>query len=180
MIKGNNGSGTVIIVRSKHKSIIDDAKRATSEWLLRDQSLTFAEWQYRWIDPCLLIEELLTDSMGRIPIDFKFYCFHGRPQFVQLDVDRFTAHQRVFVDLNYERLPFGLIYPNHVDIPQQPSCWQEMIGVAAALAGTEPFVRIDLFDFQGSPRFGEITLHPEAGCGTFYPKSWDVELGKLI
>jgi hypothetical protein len=180
VIKSNNGSGTIVIVEDKASFDIADADVKTKAWLEWNQSLTYAEWQYRWIAPHILVEEYLANAFGEIPTDFKFFCFRGKPRFVQLDLNRFTDHHRVFVNLNYERLPFGLIYPNQIEIPKKPDCWHEMIDVAKALACNEPFVRIDLFDINGSVRFGEITLHPEAACGRFYPASWDREIGKLI
>jgi hypothetical protein len=180
VIKSNNGSGEIIIVSSKDQFNLHAAEIQTNSWLNRDQSLTYAEWQYRWITPRLMIEELLTDSSGGIPVDFKFFCFHGQPRFVQLDIDRFKSHCRVFVDLNYRRLPFGLIYPTEVEIPEKPSCWHEMIEISQALSADEPFLRIDLYNVGGSPRFGEMTLHPEAACGKFFPENIDFELGTFI
>jgi len=38
---------------------------------------------------------------------------------------------------------------------------------------------VDFYDV-GKPMFGELTLSPEAGYGTFDPPEWDERLGALL
>jgi hypothetical protein len=177
IIKANQGSGTNIIVRDADSFDWDKVWELTQDWLKHDHSTHFAEWQYRWIKPKILIERLLTTE-GKVPIDYKFFCFHGRAVFVQVDLDRFENHTRSFYDRNFDVLPFGLEYKKYTSRLLKPSCFDEMINLAEILAGEETFIRVDFYDVSG-PVFGELTLHPEAGLGKFDPDKMDYWVGML-
>jgi hypothetical protein len=68
IIKTNHASGTNIIVRNKEDLDWDSAYQKTAKWLATDYSLMCAEWQYRWIEPRVMIEKLLVGSNGDPPI----------------------------------------------------------------------------------------------------------------
>src|SRR5262249_7037107 len=69
------------------------------------------EWCYKHIKPVILIQEWL-ELDGQIPPDLKFFCFHGKPQFVQVDLNRFTNHRRNLYDMNWNYVEGRLAYPN--------------------------------------------------------------------
>ncbi|MCW2601821.1 MAG: hypothetical protein JWM02_3650 [Frankiales bacterium] len=179
VIKANHASGTNLIVQDRDSLDWIRAAQTAREWLQTDYSTYCGEWQYRWIEPVLFIEELLTDAYGEIPRDYKFFCIHGRIACVQVDVDRFKHHTRAFVDRNFERMNLGLIYPRYTGPLARPACFASMLQIAEALAVDEPFIRVDLYDV-GRVVFGEITLHPAAGTGKFDPESYDYDLGHLL
>jgi hypothetical protein len=179
VIKANNGSGLNIIVNDINGLDWDRAHEKTQAWMLGDLSLSFAEWQYRWIKPMLLIEKLLLDSDNEIPIDYKYFCFNGYVQIVQLDLSRFKNHARLLLNRNFEVLPITYEYPKY-DLPiRKPDNFEEMIMLAEKLAGDEPFIRIDFYDV-GRPVFGEMTLHPGAGRERFSPHEWDLKFGEAL
>ncbi len=179
VIKTNQGSGFNLIVRDAASLDWEAAHKQTQQWLRQDYSVHFAEWQYRWIKPRVLIEEFLEGPDGGVPLDYKFFCFRGRAEMVQIDFDRFTNHMRAFYDRNFQLLPFGLQYPRQARIAPKPDCFEKMLQLAESLAGPEPFLRVDLYDI-GRPIFGELTLTPEAGLGRFDPPEYDVILGELM
>jgi TupA-like ATPgrasp len=113
VIKSNQGSNTNIIVTDAQSFDWDAAHGSTRQWLKHDHSVLFAEWQYRWIQPKLLIEEFLAGRDGGVPLDYKFYCFHGRVEMVQVDFDRFTNHTRSLYDRDFLLLNAALLYPRH-------------------------------------------------------------------
>lgn len=178
IIKSNNGSGTNIIVRDLTNFDWDAAQHTTQGWLKHDHSISHAEWQYRWIKPALLIEELLVGKDGAIPTDVKFYCFHGRVELIQLHFDRFENHSKSIYSRQFEPLPFTHNFPEYSGNVSRPESLDEMITLAENLAGAEPFLRIDFYN-SDSPVFGEITLHPVTGLGKFNPPYWDRKLGAL-
>lgn len=176
IIKANNGSGTNLIVRDAESLDWEAAREGTIKWFKRGHDRDNAEWQYRWIEPRLLIEPLLAGARGGLPLDYKFFCFHGRAELLQVDVDRFTNHTRVLLDRSFNRLPVGLKYPRYEGEVPKPECFNEMIRIAELLARGESFLRVDLYDC-GKPVFGELTLTPESGLGLFDPPEWDYRIG---
>ena len=179
VIKPNHASGRILIVNDLDAFNWEQAYEQTSHWLEQDYSELAAEWQYRWIEPRLLIEEFLEGEDGMSPRDYKFFCFRGRVEIVQIDFDRFLNHTRTFVGRNFEVLPFGLSYARYPGTLVPPANFSTMIEIAEALAGRESFIRVDLYDV-GRPIFGELTLHPEAGLGRFDPPEYDAIVGKLM
>jgi hypothetical protein len=179
VIKSNNASGTNLIVYDKNQFDWTAAYVTTQKWLQLDYARHYVEWQYRWIKPKLLIEELLVDEKGSIPLDYKFFCFYGKVKFVQIDFDRFTSHKRAMVDDDFNLLPFGFKFPRYSGEVKKPDNFDEMKNLAEKLADREKFARIDFYDV-GKPVFGEITFHPEAGTGKFDPDEWDLRLGSLF
>jgi TupA-like ATPgrasp len=178
VIKANQSSGGNLLVRDASQLDWDRARRLASRWLELDQSVHFAEWEYRWIPPRLLIEELLDGPDGDVPIDYKFYCFHGRVHLVDVHISRFDAHTRLFYDRGFGLLPLASQIPTHPRGIPRPTCFDAMLEVAERLAADEAFLRVDLYD-MGRPVFGELTLHPNAGRLQFDPLEWDRRLGTL-
>src|SRR3546814_9521786 len=64
-------------------------------------------------------------------------------------------------------------------IPPRPKCLPQMIEMAEALGKDFCFVRVDLYEIDGHPLFGEMTFTPGSGFRRFEPKSFDVQYGKL-
>jgi TupA-like ATPgrasp len=180
VVKTNHGSSMNIIVKHIRQFDWESAHQQTQDWLQYNFSVDLAEWQYRWIPPKLFIEEYLERENGDVPLDYKFFCFQGRVEFVEVDFDRFTAHTtRSLYDRNFNLLPVGLTRPRRYGSIKKPDCYGEMLRIAEILAADEPFLRVDLYEIR-RPIFGELTLTPEAGQGKFAPPEWDLRLGQLM
>jgi len=178
VVKANQGSGSTLFVADASELDWTAAALATQQWLGHDQSVHFAEWEYRWIRPALLIEEYLDGPNGGVPTDFKFFCFHGRVQLVDVHVSRFAAYTRSFYDRDFNLLPVGSRIPRHQEPIARPKCFDAMRQIAERLAADEAFLRVDLYDV-GRPIFGELTLHPNGGRVQFDPPEWDLRLGRM-
>jgi hypothetical protein len=50
---------------------------------------------------------------------------------------------------------------------------------AEAVAADMRFSRIDLYEVDGAPRFGEFSIFPAAGYGRFFPDKYDRIFGEL-
>ena len=179
VIKPNHSSKAILIVTDRDAFNWKQAYEQTSHWLQQDHSEMSAEWEYRWIEPRLLIEEFLEGEDGMSPPDYKFHCFRGRVEIVEIHFDRFLNHTRAFVGRNFEGLQL-----RHRDAPYRdalvpPANFSAMTEMAETLAGRESFIRVDLYDV-GRPIFGELTLHPAAGLWRLNPPEYDVILGKLM
>lgn len=181
VLKANHGAGLNYFVSDKKSMSITNVIESASLWM----SMTYSEQtrsyetQYDDIEHCLLIEKFMHDEVYGQPLDYKFFCFAGEPEYIQVDIDRFDKHRRNIYDKKWNLAPFELHYRSGGDV-EKPVKLQEMIDIARALSSDFEFCRVDLYLLNNKDIiFGEITLYPGGGYERFFPKSWDFELGKL-
>lgn len=165
VIKVSHSSGGPIFVNSQ--ADVDRRRFANN---LRKQ-LRHRHWKlhrergYQKIVPRIIIEEKLALPGGAIPEDYKFFVYHGRVEFVQVDYDRFEDHRRVMYNRAFEPLDVQYCYPG-IDTPRpQPAQFAEMISAAEKIGGIFDFCRVDLYATDRGIKFGEVTFYPEAGLG---------------
>lgn len=171
--KANHGSGWVILVNDA-RQLTENEKRRAQSWLAVNYGTSYRELGYCSARPLLYAEELLARDA---PPDFKFFVFNGTPLVVQVDFDRFTAHQRVLMSSDW--LPLGsLAYPLPSEIPAAPPNLKKMLEWAAILADGTDFLRVDLYDLGDRVLVGELSCYPEAGRGRFRPERLDTWLGQ--
>ena len=145
------------------------------------------EWQYKNIKPCILAEKLLVSSDGDIPFDYKFHCFHGQVEIIQVDIDRYTNHKRNLYNVTWELLPFTWsiwknnmpLWTNRKEI-KRPKMLDEMIIAAQRLSTDFKYVRIDLYELNNTIYFGEMTFHHGGGLEIIHPREWDTILGNKL
>lgn len=179
IIKTNHNSGGNFIIRDKAHVEWGEIIQRSTKWLENNYYYSLGEWQYKNISPKLIIEKLLTDKHGNIPNDFKLFCFNGKVNYIQVDIDRFTDHKRNFYDCNWNLMPFTLVYENGQNI-EKPNNLDKMIVLAEKLSSEFIFARVDFYSIEDQIYFGEITFHPEGGFGKFYPPKYDRLLGDRI
>ena len=179
VIKTNHGSGGNILVRDKNNFDLGEVKRLLKKWTNTNYYNAGREWVYKDIKPRIFCEELLTDNNGNVPNDFKIFCFNGKAHYIQVDLDRFSKHERIFYDRNWIKQPFNILYPYSARELTKPKCLDLMLDLAEKIAVGIPFARIDFYSLP-EIKFGEITFYPENGSGPFTPSLWDLKLGNLI
>lgn len=188
VLKVNHGSGQNAIVRNKAKEDERALKKTLARWMKENHAVFSREWPYRGVVPRITAEELLLEGDGSLPKDYKFHCFAGRVETVQVDLDRETAHKRNFYDLDWRKQPFlwceteadgAPKWPNGPDVPR-PAALEEMTVVAETLSRGWPYVRVDLFCVAGKVYFGELTFYHGSGLERFFPPEKDLALGKLL
>lgn len=180
VLKANHGSGWNIICRNKAALDVDGAKKKLNKWLKSDFSRVGREWAYRGIPPRICAEKYLADARGEPPADYKFFCFHGKVGFVQVDQDRFLQHTRSLYSPEWKKLPCALEYPIFPDEIAKPENLDAMIELAEMLAKSFAFVRVDLYSVSGNIYFGELTFYPGKGVERFCPASFDEQFGSLL
>lgn len=176
VLKATHGSGWNIICQGRQAFDWNSSMKKMKKWLNSNYFDLGREWAYKHIPPRILCEEFLEDENGMIPKDYKFFCFSGAPLFVQVDLDRFENHTRVFYNQEWERQPFELAYPAPSYDLARPRQLEEMLFVASSLSKDIPFCRVDLYSLP-KVIFGEITLYPENGQENFRPQKYDEILG---
>ena len=128
--------------------------------------LPYSEMQYKNVPHKILVEKYLKPKNGLLPCDYKFYCFNGKPRAILYITGRYTEHMIVgFFDLNWNYLGSTgkKSYDDIKELPKRPACLEQMIEYARILSEGFAFVRVDLYDFEGKPMFGEMTFTPAGG-----------------
>lgn len=175
VLKSSHGSGQTIFLKSAEEDwskIIPQAHR----WLSIPYGDYKREWAYSQVKPALLIEPDIREN-DEPPPDYKFFCFHGKVEYVQVDSGRFGHHVRNFFDTDWQHLDMEWGYPKDSIIPEQPLFFAEMLTAAEVLSRSFEFVRVDFYSLSTGPRFGEITFYPKSGAANFSPFKWDAVLG---
>lgn len=181
VLKANNGCGSVMIVKDKNTLDIDAMKKTMKKWLSRPFGYVGAQTHYLRIKPCIIAEELLpiTGEQAKWSptslIDYKFWCFSGVPEscFIAYNRGGFVKGGKLSIDLydtKWSRLDDYVISNRHYKIIEeikipQPTCWEEMLQIAAKLSEPFPEVRVDLYNINGKPIIGELTF--TSGYGYF-------------
>lgn len=179
-LKANHGSGWNIICEDKENIDSDKAEVKLRDWMHQNFYKRFREWQYKRINPKIIIEKYIENSTKYGLIDYKVYCNQGKPRIIQIDVCRFTHHKRAFFDINWNRLNFTYKYPNLKESVVKPKLLDEMLEKASQLSGPLKFCRVDFYIDCEKLIFGEITFTPEAGFAHFTPQEVDTNLGQLL
>ncbi|MEJ0046699.1 MAG: ATP-grasp fold amidoligase family protein [Rhodospirillales bacterium] len=162
-IKTTHGSGWNQFVRSDAERDWTAIERKLQGWLATTYGRHAGEWLYGRIEPRLLVEPFIGRD-GTLPLDFKFWTFDGLVRFVQVDIGREHNHKRAFYDRDWQRLPFTIEFPYEDSEIEAPASLAAMTAAAELLGRGISFVRVDFYEVDGRPRFGEMT---------FYPGRWD-------
>ncbi len=179
ILKTNHGSGSNIIIKESTNIDLKILKKNLNSMINKDYYKLGREWVYKDIEPKIFCEELLIDNEGKIPKDFKIFCFNGTAKYIQIDLDRFSNHQRVFYDTNWIKQEFNILYPLSSQSVNRPDTLEEMLGLAEKMSKGLYFARVDFYSLP-EVKFGELTFFPGNATEPFTSKEWDLKLGNLI
>lgn len=179
VLKATHGSGMNILVKDKAALSLNKLNDQLSSWLVTDYSRFGRQWVYRGIPRRIIAERFLNDATGNAPYDYKVFCMNGEPCYIQVDVDRFGDHRRVYFDAEWQRQAFTILHEQYQGGLEKPVYLDAMLNAAKNLARGIPFVRID---FYALPKivFGEMTFYPGNGQEMFSPPEWDLRLGQML
>lgn len=180
VLKANHGSGWNIVCENKSNFNIMEAKIKFHKWLKINYYDIGKEYQYQKIQPKILCETYLENTKDNPLLDYKIFCFGGKPEIIQVDFDRFTKHTRKYYDKCWRPLPFTILYPLKGSELSKPDALNEMLDIAEKLSKDMSFARIDLYYHKKNIYFGEITFHPEGGFGPFIPQEYDFTIGEYL
>ena len=186
VIKTNHDSGGVFIIRDKSTIKWQPLRHNLKKRLKKNYYWQSKEWQYKNIEPRIIVEKLLEDKNGNIPFDYKLHCFNGKVRMAQVDMGRGTdEHYRNWYSKEWIREPYKWsspkgngVYtdPSKEDVPR-PKTLEKMIELSELLAEPFIYVRVDWYDVDGALFFGELTFHHDGGNQPILPKEWDKKLG---
>lgn len=149
-------------------------RSATRRWMRRDYGVWLDEHGYRGVARGIIVEAFIGDGAA-LPIDYKLYVFHGRVAFIQVHLGREDDHRWLIFDRDWRRVSSATAEPD----PSPPASLERMIEGAEILSRGFDFVRVDLYDAGGRPRFGEMTFYPGSGLDRFDPPELDRVMGAL-
>lgn len=175
MIKTNHGSCQCIPVHDEADR--GDIARKLSAWLGENYYFCARERQYFDIAPRILVEEMLDDGQPDGPLDYRFWCFDGRVEMIQVDNRSYTINP--FYSPDWQRIPGSYRAQGRDAEVERPRNLDEMIRIASRLSEDIDFVRVDLYNLKGRIVFGEMTFTPMAGFRKFSPESWESDVGAM-
>ena len=171
VVKSRHGCNHNVFVRDGG----DDwtrAHAAANRWMARNYGWWLDEWLYTMIPRGILIEPLIGNGSD-LPVDYKFYVFGGVATHVQVHLDRERDHRWVMHDMRWRT-----IADDAPSIPR-PSALHAMAQAAEAMAQGFAFARVDFYQPDDRPLFGEISFYPGSGLDPFDPLVLDHDLGRL-
>ncbi len=165
----------------KNKSTFDQkaAKKQLNQWLKEDFGAFNVEIHYSMNKHHRIIcEEYLGESIT----DYKFFCFHGIPEFYYVSENLIDNEQaRIgFFDISGKKLPMKRKEYKDLCVADKPAFFDSMKESAEILSRDFPFVRVDFFVTNDRFYFSELTFTPGGCMMAFDPESYDLEWGKLI
>lgn len=178
VLKCNHDQGSTVVFQ-RGKSDINAIVRHLKKCLKRNAYTTTKEWPYKKVQPQILCEEYVADEI----IDYKFFCFNGKPKFVNIGQKDLETHVSCvsFLAFDWNYMPFQRSdFPSVKNLPEKPKCFSKMLEIAEELAKDTRFVRIDLFCVEENIYFSEFTLYPTSGLILFDPKEGDTLLGSWL
>jgi len=186
ILKANHDSGSYLIVRDKSEIDWEKVRIDCRWWLSKNYYWIDREFQYKAIQPRIIIEKLLVTANGKIPNDYKVHCINGEVQFIYVAVDREGKNKRNIYDKDWK--PFHISWANKFkDVSKlrgeeidPPASFDRMIAISKEVAKLFAYVRVDFYDVDGKLYFGEITQCHGGGFDQMRPIEWDYKFGEML
>ena len=177
-----------IIVKNEEDINKREIIKKCKKWLSSSIYYTYREWHCRDIPRRIIIQKLLLDEEGKIPNDYKFNCFNGKIEFIEVHTNKFKKYKNSYFDKNWNLLPFtwcNRIKNNNSDYKMdknisKPKNLNKMVEIAEILSKDFDYVRVDLYSVKNKIYFGELTFTSAGGFEPFFPDKYDLIYGKKI
>lgn len=178
IIKCNHGSGNVFVCKKDDKNDIDKKIRILLKDIKKDYSKRSLEYHYKYIKPCIIVEEYLNDNENKVPIDYKFFCFNGKTECVMVCTERDKGYKSTFFNEKWEEINYST-HPSKIKI-KRPKNYTKMWEIASKLSKGHKFLRVDLYNIDGRIYFSELTFTPAAGMSRTYTEEANIALGNKL
>lgn len=187
VLKTNHGCGEIVIV--KDKSLIDEnsIRMQMHKHLQYKYGLHQAEYHYLDIKPCIVVEQLISESDGKYSssmIDYKVWCFNGKPYCIICFFNRGKNTNVALYDTKWNYLHGKISSTNHftekADFLPKPLNLDKMLDYASILSEGFPEVRVDFYNINGKIYFGEMTFTSLGGFMNYFIDDFLKELGDQI
>lgn len=177
VLKCTHDFGSVVLVDDKSKMDVNEVKKAINSELKYNFYYRGREWVYKNIKPRIIAEQYMNLGRGRL-IDYKFFCFGGKVEYLYVVTGRGGDVKYDFRDRNFNHVEMASGDVNPSDNAQKPEVYDQMIVIAEKLADGIKNVRVDLYDIDGKIYFGEMTFYHAGGMSAITPYEMDVKFGE--
>ena len=173
ILKINNGCAKNIFCFDKQSFNLNKYKENINKWFKLIPGINTREYQYVGITPKLFAEELLINNKNESLIDYRFWCFNNKIQFIAINSDHGWGGQ-YFVDTKFTRL--DIYNKAHLaeegNLPfNKPENFDIMIEYVEKLSKPFKFVRVDMYNKNSKIYLGEMTFSPGGYCFDFNDKN---------
>lgn len=179
-IKCNHGCGMNIICHDKNNFDIENAKNKLNKWMKFDWGKEAIEPHYSHIKPLIICEKYIEsddETTNTLPADIKIHCFFGKPKVIAYYSGRGNDLHGTFYDTSWKKLPFGT---KDGQLVEKPICLTKMLEDSKILSADLPYVRVDFYESNGKPIFGEMTFTPASGRSPYMTEEADIYMGNLL
>ena len=189
VLKTNNSCGTNLLIDDLNQVDIIEVKRKLRKWLKHKFGIESAEPHYLKIKPCIICEKLLQENsnISSSLIDYKFYCSLGNVLCLMVCFDReIGVHaEKVIYDIQSWTPHLEYLTPkcqstNSGKIIPRPKSLPQMIEAAKVLSKEFPLVRVDFYEINEKPIFGELTFTSDAGCISYLTDKFLLKIGQMV
>lgn len=166
----------------KGKPNVEQLARTVEDWLSDEQAEIdrAGQWAYSRAKSGVLIEpRIYGPANGEPPIDYKVFVFGGKAQLIQVHVGRGNEHRQYHMTPDWQETSITTALSGAGTPPARPESLDTIVSQAEKIAKDFDFLRVDFYEQEGVPFFGEVTPYPAGGLRKFSPASVDEELGEL-
>lgn len=177
------GGNSVIIVKDKASTDLEAIRTQMQQWVCKRRVRGGGrEWPYySGKEHRIIVERYIeSDENNGGLIDYKFFCFNGKCEFIYVMGDR-RVGQSVKVsifDRNFKKLSVMRVGDEEYLSAKEPENFRYMVEVAEKLASKFPHVRVDMYNAEGKVIFGELTFYNASGYMKYDPDEFDFTFGK--
>lgn len=181
VLKCTHDSGGLVICKNKSELDIEYARKKINKSLKKKYFYEHREYPYKDVKPRIIAEKYMADETGWQLKDYKIFCFHGEPKFIEVDYDRYVGHKLNVYDLDWNFIDFYMTSPNDKNVKiARPERLDDMLELARKLSKDDLFVRVDFYSIGDKLYFGELTYCPGCGMIDFHPDEYDYKLGEML
>ena len=181
VLKCTHDSGGLVICKDKKSLDLDAARRKITSCLKENYYWDYREWPYKNVKPRIIAEPYLRDDETGELRDYKFYTFGGEVKALLIISGRDTPDAGGdYFDAEFHHLDMQWGYKNAKTLPAPPKSMEDMIRLAQLLSKSTPELRVDFYEINGKPFFGEMTFFDGGGLEKIVPEKWDRIFGDWV
>ena len=180
-MKCSHGCAMNYICFDKSKMDVELIKNKFRKWLKTNYGRKTVELHYSPIKPQIIIEELMLEN-NKLPTEYKIHVFNGKAKNLYVVTSRGIdiRYNNYYIDWS----PFDGSQFNgwrKTEYPlKKPKNFDEMVKISEDLASPFPFVRVDLYNINGTIYFSEMTFTPAKGTLILDDDKCDYEMGEWL
>lgn len=173
-IKPTHLSGEIII----RKNIEPVDRDRIDSWFDISHYALIREANYKTLKPKVIIEPIV--FRGNDLIDYKIFCFKGKPKIIRVLEDHLGKDRRGLFDVNWNELPFSLGVESYSVPSKKPANLLEILDIAAKLSAGFNFIRVDLYSDGSECLVGEMTNCHTSAMQVFIPELAEKIASKIL